>query len=140
LNDTTQSDGAPNTPKVSSDLKEFLSNISSTPSPGVILEKKSDDIPTQCSTSKNEKKKMKTKPKANKPVLQMAQEVLAKKLGTIQEDQDFDTSMKQKYQDVFQKPLSMDMIASAEMAIDECTPKRVKKGAKGGAKKGVPVI
>jgi len=86
--------------------------------------------PATTPTPQKRSQRLKESNRADKPVSLLAQEVLAKKLGYLEEDQKINQEAIKKFQDSFKQPLAQDVMDKAERAIQERTPKRVKKATK----------
>jgi len=67
---------------------------------------------------------------SDKKVMNMAQEVLGRKLGYMGDDQSVNEDNLGQYQEMFKKPLSKETMMKAEKILDDYTPKRVMKSKK----------
>lgn len=82
-------------------------------------------------TAERRSPRLKNSGKHNKPVMTMAQELIAKKWGITQPDQDLDSLTLQQYLDKYKKPLDKESIEAIKTLSEVTTAKKKRKRTKG---------
>lgn len=98
--------------------------------------------PTQLQGATRSSPRLKNRNKQNKPVIAMAQEILAKKWGIMEHSQALDELTLKQYIDIYKKPLSVEAMAAiskltevAKKKMSKLTGKQAKKPTKKESKK-----
>jgi hypothetical protein len=80
-------------------------------------------------------KRLKEKATKSKPMIKLAQELVAKKWGVLQEDKDLDSMTMKQYMDMYKKHINEESIEAieklTEVVIDKKSKKVKKKKKKG---------
>jgi hypothetical protein len=90
-------------------------------------EQQQNEMPRQDKQKQRKSPRLKKKGIKGKPIIKMAQELVAKKCGIIQEDQELDTMTLQQYLDMYKEPLSQETIEAITKLTTVATEKKKKK-------------
>jgi hypothetical protein len=116
----------------------------STPLAGCILETpktklppaaKPQDMVTDPSTKYRSSQRLKQKSNKGKSILKMAQDLVARKCGIVQEGQDLDDVTLQQYVDMYKQPLSDQSMEVIFQLTEVAKDKKMKKKGKSKKKK-----